>query len=68
MADKEKTRENTTDYQSILVIQQILQCLIVVHKLPLYTLLACGYDTLDAIVELNVHEPGLNDIDRMCRF
>ena len=41
------------------------------HKLPLYLqniLLACGYDTLDAIAELNVYEPGSNDINRMCRF
>ena len=41
------------------------------HELPLYLknmLLACGYDTLDAIAELNVCESGSNDIDRMLEY
>lgn len=41
------------------------------HKLPLYLqnmFLACGFDTLDAIAELNVHGSGLNYIDRMLKY
>ena len=72
MANEEKTKEdhpfslpasdpvNTTVFDSPAVK----------HKLPLYlqNILSCGYDTLDAIAELNVHESGLNDIDKMLEY
>ena len=76
MADKEKMREKITEDQSILlqasdpVNSAVFDSPAVKHKLPLYIylqnmLLAFGYNTLDAIRE---HEPGSNDIGRMCRF
>ena len=77
MADQEKKREKTTEDQPILlqasdpVNSTVFDSPAVKHKLPLYLqniLLACGYDTMDAIVKLNIYEPGSNDINRMCRF
>ena len=73
MADKEKTTED----QPILLQASnpgnsiVFGSPAVKHKLPLYLknmLLACGYDTLDAIAELNVCESGSNDIDRMLEY
>ena len=77
MADKEKTREKTTKDQPILlqasdpVNSTVFDSPAVKHKLSLYLqniLLGCGYDTLDAIVELNVHEPESNDITECVDF
>ena len=73
MAYEEKTKE---DQPSLLPASDPVNITVfdnpaVKHKLPLYLqnmFLACGYDTLDAIAELNVHGSGLNDIDRMLEY
>ena len=73
MANEEKTKEDLPFSlpASDLVNTTVFDSPAVKHKLPLYLqnmFLACGYDTLYAIAELNVHESGLNDIDRMLEY
>ena len=73
MSNKEKTEDDhslslpTSDSVNTLLFDSPA----VKHQLPLYIqnmFLACGYDTLNVIADLNVCESESNDIDKMLDY